>query len=125
MILYKKLFKIIVGKGENAGNQHFLLFPQCFLPFKKCSVFHSHLFCHLQMLFIWTSQNFCCLVKSCLHLKVHLSLSNTARFLFYYNFIPLSVHLSMCLSVQNTSFYQSAGRDSKSHLATALVVSVV
>ena len=21
----------IVGKGENAGNQHFLLFPQCFL----------------------------------------------------------------------------------------------
>ena len=20
----------IVGKGENAGNQHFLLFPQCF-----------------------------------------------------------------------------------------------
>ena len=22
----------IVGKGENAGNQHFLLFPQCFLP---------------------------------------------------------------------------------------------
>ena len=25
--------KNIVGKGENAGNQHFLLFPQCFLPF--------------------------------------------------------------------------------------------
>ena len=23
-----------VGKGENAGNQHFLLFPQCF---QKCS----------------------------------------------------------------------------------------
>ena len=22
--------EIIVGKGENAGNQHFLLFPQCF-----------------------------------------------------------------------------------------------
>ena len=22
----------IVGKGENADNQHFLLFPQCFLP---------------------------------------------------------------------------------------------
>ena len=21
----------IVGKGENAGHQHFLLFPQCFL----------------------------------------------------------------------------------------------
>ena len=23
----------IVGKGENAGNQHFLLFSPCFLPF--------------------------------------------------------------------------------------------
>ena len=27
----------IVGKEENAGNQHFLLFPQCFLPF-KCKI---------------------------------------------------------------------------------------
>ena len=25
----------IVGKGENAGYQHFLLFPQCFLLFPK------------------------------------------------------------------------------------------
>ena len=24
-----------VGKGENAGNHHFLLFPQCFLPSEK------------------------------------------------------------------------------------------
>ena len=31
----------IVGKGKNAGNQHFLLFPQCFLPFpKQISIFH-------------------------------------------------------------------------------------
>ena len=30
---YKKPFENIVGKGENAGNQHFLLFPPCFLPF--------------------------------------------------------------------------------------------
>ena len=28
----KKPFENIVGKGENAGYQHFLLFPQCFLP---------------------------------------------------------------------------------------------
>ena len=27
------LLKILLGKGENAGNQHFLLFSQCFLPF--------------------------------------------------------------------------------------------
>ena len=35
MTLYKNPFENIVGKGENAGNQHFLLFPQCFLPFPK------------------------------------------------------------------------------------------
>ena len=29
----------IVGKGENAGNQHFLLFPQCFLTIpESCCV---------------------------------------------------------------------------------------
>ena len=30
-----KPFKDKVTKGENAGNQHFILFPQCFLPFQK------------------------------------------------------------------------------------------
>ena len=30
--LGKKPVENIVGKGENAGKQHFLLFPQCFLP---------------------------------------------------------------------------------------------
>ena len=25
----------MVGKGENAGKQHFLLFPHCFLHFQK------------------------------------------------------------------------------------------
>ena len=29
----KKIFETIVGKGENPGNQHFLLLPQCFLLF--------------------------------------------------------------------------------------------
>ena len=29
----KRPFINIVGKGENAGNQHFLLFPLSFLPF--------------------------------------------------------------------------------------------
>ena len=38
LILYrttvgKKTSQNIEGKGENAGNQHFLLFPQCFVPF--------------------------------------------------------------------------------------------
>ena len=45
--LRRNLFENIVGKGENAGNQHFLLFPQCFLPIqkKRISVFKLHLFC--------------------------------------------------------------------------------
>ena len=29
----KRPFENIVGKGENVGNQHFLLFPQCPLAF--------------------------------------------------------------------------------------------
>ena len=40
-----KPFENIVGKGENAGNQLFLLFPQYFLPFpKQISFFQSLLF---------------------------------------------------------------------------------
>ena len=51
MTLGMKTSENIAGKGENAGNQHFLLFPQCFLPFpKQISIFWSHLFYHLQML---------------------------------------------------------------------------
>ena len=33
--LKKKAFEYIVGKEENAGNQHFLVFPQCFLSFPE------------------------------------------------------------------------------------------
>ena len=54
----KKAFENILGKGENAGNQHFLLFPKCFLPFpKQMLIFESHLLCHLQMLSIWSSRS--------------------------------------------------------------------
>ena len=35
MTLYKNPFENILGKGENAGNQHFLFFQQCFLAFPK------------------------------------------------------------------------------------------
>ena len=42
--LGKKSFENIVGKGENDGNQHFLLFPQSFLPFPmQISIFDTHL----------------------------------------------------------------------------------
>ena len=35
MTLSKKPFENIEGKGENAGYQHFLLFPRCFQPFQR------------------------------------------------------------------------------------------
>ena len=58
-------FLTIVGKGENASDQHFLLFPPCFLPIStRISVFKLYLFCHLQMFSIWISLNFFRLVKS-------------------------------------------------------------
>ena len=40
--LRKKSLKDIVGKGENAANQHFLLVPQSFLPYSaQISIFNS------------------------------------------------------------------------------------
>ena len=47
--LRKKAFENILGIGENAGNQHFLLFQQSFLYFsKQISTFKLHLFCRLR-----------------------------------------------------------------------------
>ena len=61
----KKAFENIVGKEENAGNQHSLLFPQCFLLCPtQISIFESHLLCCLQLISILTSLKFCRLVKS-------------------------------------------------------------
>ena len=36
----KKFFKNMVGEGENAANQHILLFPQCFptLSNRNCTI---------------------------------------------------------------------------------------
>ena len=51
--LKKKSFKNIVGNGENAGNQHFLLFPQCFLLYQRQkSSLELHLFRPLQLVSI-------------------------------------------------------------------------
>ena len=56
MTLGKKPFENIVGIEENAGNQHFLLFPNCFLPFPiQISIFQPNSICCLQILSIWTS----------------------------------------------------------------------
>ena len=47
------------------ANQHFLLFPECFLPFPtQILIFQSPLFCQLQMLSIWAGLKFCHSVES-------------------------------------------------------------
>ena len=52
-------------KGENADNQHFFLFSQCFPAItKQISNFQSYSICRLNMLSIWTSLKFCHLVRS-------------------------------------------------------------
>ena len=55
----------IVGKGENGGNQHFLLCPQCFLqyPSQNKFQFFSHIYC-VVCSSIWNSLKICRLVKS-------------------------------------------------------------
>ena len=61
----KENFENIAGKGENAGTQHFLLFPQCFLLFPTQSIiFESHLFLSSAKSFIFDDLEFFRLVKS-------------------------------------------------------------
>ena len=63
--LKKKALKNTVGKGENAGNQVFLLFPQCFLLYQReKSSFWKRWICRLHVLPIWSHPRFCRLVKS-------------------------------------------------------------
>ena len=62
MILRKKAFENIVGKGENTGNQHFLIFPGCFLLFPSFSTSVTFILWSAKPLF-WTGLKFCCVVK--------------------------------------------------------------
>ena len=60
----KDPFQNIVEQGENAGNQHFLLFPQCFLPQERqLKCFQVQKDYRLQMLSNWTMPTSCLLVK--------------------------------------------------------------
>ena len=47
-----------VGKGENTGCQHFLLFPQCFPKPSSLGLLGVGLNCCLRLLWIWTSLKF-------------------------------------------------------------------
>ena len=63
MTLKKKPSENFVEKGENAGNQHVPLFPQCFLSFPQ--------------------KNFTFTVKSGLSSERMLSVWNSLKFLFF------------------------------------------
>ena len=58
MTLVKMPSENIVGKGEIAGNQHFLLFLQCLPPYH-----HFSYNCCLHLLSFWISPKFNDLVK--------------------------------------------------------------
>ena len=62
----RRPFQNILGKGKNSSNKHFLLFAQCFVvPINyRRHHFELLLICQLQMLPIWISLKFYCLVKS-------------------------------------------------------------
>ena len=62
MILIKKASKNIVRQGENAGNQHFLLFPQCLLPIPKRTSVVKFILSYANALSL-TSLKICRLVK--------------------------------------------------------------
>ena len=52
--LREKTFENMVGKRESACNQHFFLYPQCFLPWQgQILSFGPTLICRLQMHSIW------------------------------------------------------------------------
>ena len=59
LVSKNKSFENTVGKGEIARNEQFLLFPQCFLPFRK-----TYYYCNqiqnrrLQTLLVWKSLKF-------------------------------------------------------------------
>ena len=52
------------GKGENASKKHFFpIYSKCFLPYQEQILsLESLLICRLQLLSIWTSLTYCCLV---------------------------------------------------------------
>ena len=71
-ILRSKPFENIVGKGQNASNQYFLLFPQCFLSFSPAmfSTLFKTIF-YILITFVVCkciesidTSKFCCSVKS-------------------------------------------------------------
>ena len=103
----KKPFENIVGKGENAGNQHFLLFPKCFLLYQRQkSLFELHLFCRFLMLWIWSGPIFLSFGKELMHLYdalqayqaitvyMYVIKTESTKWMMYYNRLIHETHWS-------------------------------
>ena len=58
MTLEKKPFENILGKGENAGNQHFFLFPTMFPTLSKTNFNFSAIFVVSKCFQFGIAQNF-------------------------------------------------------------------
>ena len=57
--LKHKSFENAMGKAENARNEQFLIFPQCFLAlWRNFCHFHQICNCVLQILSVWKSLKF-------------------------------------------------------------------
>ena len=92
--LKKEPFENIVGKEENAGDQHFLLFQQCFLCYpEQILPFELTLICRLQTLSIWIGLKFRGLVKRFNSLLPEHS-----------TFLRISAFLNICPFTQTQNF---------------------
>ena len=73
MTLSKKAIENILGKGENAGNQHFLLFAKCCLPFLLQVPILNHVeYIVYSMLSVWATLKFFTRCYLPVHLQVPL-----------------------------------------------------
>ena len=71
LMLREKPCESIVEKGENAGYQHFVLFPQYFHPFlRQLSQSELQTICYLQFLFILMHLKFCRLESVAVKVKL-------------------------------------------------------
>ena len=87
MTLGKKPIENIVGKGENAGNQQFLLYPQCFLLDQKTEIIILAIFVVCNFFKFGSVQKNCHLVMSLITL-----ISSDALLLFSLLLLVLEIH---------------------------------
>ena len=66
----RRLLKIFWEKEKMLVTSIFSFSQHVFYNTTKKSILESHLFCHLQMLLIWTSVKFHCLVKGLILIEV-------------------------------------------------------